>query len=139
MTAQSQGRPESGFVFRIAEIGENNSQIFFVAAEVDTTMSLEENLMQLENDTLVRINFRDAEIYNFSSIKNDGKIIHVLPVRVVWDNWSLEDSFLHSGNFTAFTIKAANRTIVHGYNPKLIRSFKSFAIVKLPGYKDSLE
>lgn len=129
--AMAQTKPVTGFIFKSLEIGDNSRMDFFLGAELDTTKSLEDNLIKLKNDTLVRINLTNVDISDTFIIKYAGKLINILPVKVIWSDWTIKDSFLHSQEFINFPILVTNQTIVDGYNPKLIRSFKKLTIVEL--------
>ncbi|NBP69752.1 MAG: hypothetical protein EBR30_14640 [Cytophagia bacterium] len=125
-----QNKPIAGFIFKSLKVTESNVYDFFVLSEIDTSKSLVDNLAQLKSDTLIRIGLSEYSLDYYNVIENINVPIKVLPVEVIWSDWTLEDMFLHQSSFISYLITLGNHTIINGYNPKKLHSFKEIRVLK---------
>lgn len=125
-----QGKPITGFIFKSLKVTESNAFDFFVLAEIDTSKSLVDNLTHLNGDTLIRIGLTGFSL-DYHDVTEDVNIpIKILPVEVIWSDWTLEDMFMHQESFIRFSIALGEHRIINGYNPKKLHSFKELRVLK---------
>lgn len=130
----AQDKKATGFLFLSLQVKDNSTFDFFIATELDTTKNLDYNLTLLKNDTLIRINLDSVNFSNVChfEIENDtNKIIKIVPIKAIWNDWIIEDLFLQEKEFIEFPLRINNKMIVKGYYPKRIRSLRQIVEIKM--------
>ena len=134
LQAQGQVNERSGFIIKGLEIESNVKMDFFLETKIDSTLSLEDNLIKVKNDTLARLSLLNFDVGDPYPVKCEKGIIQVVAVRGVLGDWSIIDMFLYSEYFYSLPILIGSQTIISGYNPKVINSFTKLRIIQLAAH-----
>lgn len=129
--SNAQEKYVTGFLFPSLSIGDSTSMDFFLITEVDSSLSLKDNLLKVRSDTLIRVSLGNSKLASIFHVKNEvtGSIVQMVPLRIIWSVWMLEDNFLHTSVFTDFPISIMGNRIVDGYDASRVRSFAQLSTI----------
>jgi hypothetical protein len=122
-----------GFLFPSIDVNPTTKVSFFLPFQIDTTLSLQENIKMIKNDTLMSVSFEKITLDSTLFIKNeiDSKLLWIVPVDVIFGDWSIELRGPFIKLFEAYPIKVFGQTIVSGYNEKKSYYIKQARNIKI--------